>query len=57
MAALIPVSKEFEKVYHREVDIFAVGLIYFELLWKVKTLMEKQKVSVTRTHLQFFNFI
>ncbi|KAK2824094.1 hypothetical protein Q5P01_021269 [Channa striata] len=30
--------------YDRKVDIFAFGLIYFELLWKFFTVLEKQKV-------------
>ncbi|XP_028278920.1 interferon-induced, double-stranded RNA-activated protein kinase-like isoform X3 [Parambassis ranga] len=30
-----------ENTYDRKVDIFPLGLVYFELLWKVKTLFEK----------------
>lgn len=53
MSNLIPIAKEFENVYDRKVDIFAVGLIYFELLWKRHTDMERNKVSVNsiRLHL------
>lgn len=33
--------------YDRKVDIFSLGLIYFELLWKMFTKVEKYKVSVS----------
>lgn len=54
MFALIPIPKEFEKEYDRKVDIFAVGLIYFELLWKRYTEMERIKVCVISVYLLFF---
>lgn len=34
--------------YDRKVDIFALGLIYFELVWPMKTRMEKHNVSKLR---------
>uniref|UniRef100_A0A3Q3ML09 Protein kinase domain-containing protein n=1 Tax=Mastacembelus armatus TaxID=205130 RepID=A0A3Q3ML09_9TELE len=34
-----------EKTYDRKVDIFSLGLIYFELLWKINTVHEKQMVT------------
>lgn len=55
--ALLPVSKECEKVYDRKVDIFAVGLIYFEIIWKLPTKMERNKVSVMGIYLQFFSYL
>ncbi|KAI5108484.1 interferon-induced, double-stranded RNA-activated protein kinase, partial [Silurus meridionalis] len=33
-----------EQAYNRKVDIYAVGLIYFEMLWCFKTETEKSKV-------------
>nr|XP_057914310.1 interferon-induced, double-stranded RNA-activated protein kinase [Doryrhamphus excisus] len=33
-----------KNTYNRKVDIFALGLIYFELLWNVFTVTEKQKL-------------
>lgn len=34
-----------QKKYGRKVDIYAAGLIFFELLWRFGTASEKQKVS------------
>ncbi|XP_069001134.1 interferon-induced, double-stranded RNA-activated protein kinase-like [Embiotoca jacksoni] len=37
-------EQESEKNYDRNVDIFPLGLIYFELLWKMYTRHEKEKI-------------
>lgn len=39
------VSQRQQKTYDRKVDIYAVGLIFFELLWRFGTMAERQEVG------------
>ncbi|KAK1898405.1 Interferon-induced double-stranded RNA-activated protein kinase [Dissostichus eleginoides] len=42
-----------QKTYDRKVDIFPLGLIYFELLWKMTTYCERAKVLTDLRELTF----
>lgn len=41
----VHVSQRQQKAYDRKVDIYAVGLIFFELLWRFGTMAERQEVG------------
>lgn len=41
----------------RKVDIFALGLIYFELLWNIPTIDDKNKVCWSKTFFLFYDYL
>ncbi|KAM7385826.1 hypothetical protein PAMP_001881 [Pampus punctatissimus] len=40
-----------EQTYDRKVDIFAIGLIFFEVLWRINSVHEKQKSIIIKSML------